>query len=181
MKNFLFWFYTGLYLFVVVSLLTVEFASVKVGWPWIRTLVVPMGWLFLVVNVPLALIAVVKIGHVVFLHSVQHHRNVMRSIRDADMRPPYPVQVVQQQKDDEDDMLSQGSGTSGTLLQGVPGTGVPSQSVPRGTASTIDDFNVAVAYYLSQYPQASIREVERATRIPKSTIGRTKAWQTRQR
>jgi uncharacterized membrane-anchored protein YitT (DUF2179 family) len=176
-KNFLFWFYTGLYLFVVVSLLTVEFASVKVGWPWIKTLVVPMGWLFLVVNVPLALIAVVKIGHVVFLHSVQHHRNVMRSIREADRMSPSPVKVTPSQIMLEEDDLSQQSQSGVPMLSGVP----LSQSVPRGTASTIDDFNVTVDMYLSKYPQASIREVERATRIPKSTIGRTKAWQNRPR
>ena len=92
MKSLVFWVYAGLYLFIAASLVIVEIASIKVGWSWISTLVKPMGLLFLIINVPLALFAVVKIGHVVFLHSVKHHKNVMRSIREMDISP-YPASV----------------------------------------------------------------------------------------
>ena len=84
MNKFLFVLYVSLYGFVGGALVTIDVVSIKAGWPWLSELVKPMGIVFLCINIPLAFFAVAKIGHVVFLHSLQHHRNVMRSIREAD-------------------------------------------------------------------------------------------------
>lgn len=176
MKHFVLMLYAALYTAIAGSFLIVEVASIKVGWMWISTLVHPMGVLFLVINVPLACIGVIKAAHVVFLHSVKHHKNVMRSIREMDAIPS-PTTGIQPQKIQHGGTLSHKSTSGGTLIDSVP----LSQSVPQKMATTPDDFNVTVRYYLSQYPHASIREVERATGIPKSNIGRTSAWQNRAR
>jgi len=175
MKHFLTVFYVGLYTIITTSLVIVEVASIKIGWPWLSTLVHPMGILFLAINVPLALIGVAKISHVVYLHSVQHHRNVMRSIRAADAYPPTLVGVTHQQHISEDETVSQSLGTGGTLLSGVSS----SQGVPSETHAKND--NVVIAYYLVDHPGASIRDIEKAPKIPRASIGRTNAWKNRGR
>jgi hypothetical protein len=105
--------------------------------------------------------------------SVYTGRNIQR-IRSGQPLPS-PTVITQAQFQVDNGTPSHSLGTGGTHILDVPS----SQSVPHKTSGTPDDFNATVAFYLSQYPAASIREVERATGIPKSSIGRTNAWQNR--
>ena len=109
-----------------------------------------------------------------FLHSLKHHKNVMRSIREMDALP-YPDNTYAIEKVEDVRQVSHKAGTSGTLLQGVP----LSQGVPGETPAKSD--NVVVAYYLADHPGASIRDIEKATKIPRASIGRTNAWKNRSR
>ena len=175
MNKFLFVFYVGLYAFVAGALVTIDVVSIKAGWPWLSQLVKPMGIVFLCVNIPLAFFAVLKIGHVVFLHSYQHHQSVMRSIRAADLASLPHSTTVQQKISVKDETLSQQSQPIGTLTQHVPS----SQNVPMSQGVKSD--NAIVAAYLVDYPFASIRDVEKGTGVSKSNVGRTYAWKNRSR
>jgi hypothetical protein len=152
-------------------------ASAIIGWPIAITKHELFFWLGLIAFGSITGIAIAKLGHKTYLSSKKDAMNLR--IWEVEERQrvlaPSPDNTASSQIMLEEDDVSKQSQSGVPMLSGVP----LSQSVPRGTAATIDDFNVTVAMYLSQYPHASIREVERATRIPKSTIGRTPAWQNR--
>src|SRR5258708_4261721 len=118
MKTFLIVLYATLYTAVAVSLAIIEVAATRASWPYISKPSIPMLVVFAVINTPLVLTGVAKIVHLVYLHSAKHHANVMRSIQEI-KQSPYPSRVIQPQNMREDDMLSQASRTSETLLSGV--------------------------------------------------------------
>ena len=152
-------------------------ACAWIGWPIALNQHVLFFWLGLIAFSSITAIGIARLAVKNFItarneiwESQLYHEQQLQSIS------PYPEVEDQHTNVLDEDMLSQPSQSGVPLPAGVP----VSQSVPH-VPSTLDDFNVTVAYYLSRYPHASIREVERATNIPKSTIGRTKAWQNRVR
>lgn len=180
MNKFLFVLYVSLYGFVGGALVTIDIVSIKAGWPWLSQLVKPMGIVFLCVNIPLAFFAVLKIGHVVFLHSLQHHQNVMRSIRAADEASLTHSTTIRQVNSVKDETLSQQSGSDGTPPLAIP----KSQSIPTGTPAQdelLRNCNVVVARQLSLNSRLSMNQMIRATGYSRGTRGRTNAWKYRSR
>ena len=146
-------------------------AAVTIIW---CTIVIPLAWL-----------GVWSVGHRLNLvHRKHSHEQYIMQQRDLmqleverhNVALPYPNMVVSVEKGIIAGQVSQPSTSGVPLPSDVP----LSQSVPQKTG-TPNGCNVTVAYYLSHYPHASIREVERATGIPKSNIGRTPAWKNRPR
>lgn len=153
-------------------------ACAWIGWPIALNQHVLFFWLGLVAFSSITVLGITKLYHKTWLSVKKEAINLhIYEQQQLQMMPaPYPEIEDQQTNVLDEDMLSHQSQSAVPLPAGVP----VSQSIPH-VPSTLDDFNVTVAYYLSRYPYASIREVERATNIPKSTIGRTKAWQNRVR
>ncbi len=148
-----------------------------IGWQWLLTIKPVMGSMAVIDLFALSILGLRSL----YLRenmTVEQRRSEIRIAEQERLRalPPYSANDIPQ------NFISHGtvshkSTSDRTLIDSVP----LSQSVPQKKATSPDDFNVTVRYYLSQYPHASIREVERATGIPKSNIGRTPAWINRSR
>src|SRR6266571_655867 len=176
-KRFILWLYGALYLATALSLIIVEYTSIKISWPWLSTLVMPMGIVFLCVNVPLASFAVLKVGHKLYLHGREDHAKTMRRIEQI-RQTPLPLQSLTVAEIEDDNTPSHGLQTGKTPLV--------SQSVSHNTANktphkedTLAKCNAAVAYALVDNPTLSIRAMARQTGYDKSMIGRTNEWQNR--
>jgi|GEM_PF-6796238 len=180
--------YFAIRIFVMLDIAGITLYAIALvnGWPLLHVLVLPSAIIWGALSVPLAGLFVFSVYHRLMLLQRKHthvqymyeqQQEILLQQQRQGLLSPSPQNAAPPQIMLEEDDLSQQSQSGVPMLSGVP----LSQSVPRGTAATPDDFNVTVAMYLSQYPHASIREVERATGIPKSTIGRTLAWQNRVR
>ncbi len=176
--------YFSVRVFVIldICLLATLAIAFYAGWSVIKAFPVADAVTFALLILPLAGIGVKSVfQRSQLMHRkhehIQYINEQQEEYRIEELRShlPLPLSSLSQVKEEHMGQVSQGSGTNGTAIPSVP----LSQSVPTKMPTTPDDFNVSVAYYLSQYPQASIREVERATGIPKSNIGRTPAWQNR--
>ncbi|SRR6266566_2685759 len=153
--------YSALITFNLMVILVTAFFGIA-AWPYKNAIGQVSVWTLFIIGTFIVVTWSVRIASMI---TVGTSRNI------AMIRNPLPLSRLTIEENEDVETVSQPSRTRETLI--------PSQSVSQKAGDMLDNCNRDVSYFLVDHPGASIREVERATRYSRASIGRTMAWRER--